>query len=160
MTQQDDHFVADEIDAQLEQFERPAQGSAQQSATPNARIVRGLQQTYAVQAEKERRSLERVRDRLASHIAGNTSRSQGENPLRSHEIEPLPARPFLRMRRIGAFAQTLAAIVVVGVLVGAFLVLLNSHRGGSGAPELHPGSSGATWCVVSSPNRAGGGARS
>ena len=157
MTQQDDHFVADEIDEQLEQFERLAQGSAQQAATPNARIVQELQQTYAVQAEKERRSLERVRDRLASRIAGNVSRSQGEKPLRSHKIEPFPAPHFPRMRRIGAFAQTLAAIVVVGVLVGAFLVLLNSHRGGSGAPELHPGSSRATWCVVSSPNRAGGG---
>ena len=157
MTQKDDHFIAHEIDAQLEQFEHLAQGSAQQSPTPNARIVQKLQQIYAPQAEKERHSLERVRDRFAGHLAGNMSRSQGELPLRLHEIEPFPARHFPRMRRIGAFAQTLAAIVVVGVVVGAFLVLLNSHRGGSGAPELHPGSSGATWCVVSSPNRVGGG---
>src|SRR5258708_17691099 len=62
-----------------------------------------------------------------------------------------PGRQFVRL------LNALAAVLIVGVLVGAFLVLLNSHRGRSGATELHPGSSGATWCVVSSPNRAGGG---
>src|SRR5258708_20091633 len=115
MTQKDDHFIAHEIDAQLEQFEHLAQGSAQQPTTPNARIVQKLQQIYAPQAEKERHSLERVRDRFAGHIAGNMSRSQGEMPLRLHEIKPFPARHFPRTRPITPFSQPLTPLSLMAV---------------------------------------------
>src|SRR5258708_12293771 len=113
MTQKDDHFIAHEIDAQLEQFEHLAQESAQQSPTPNARIVQKLQQIYAPQAEKERHSLERVRDRFAGHLAGNMSRSQGELPLRLHEIEPFPAPHFPPLRPMSPFPQTLTPILAL-----------------------------------------------
>ena len=71
------------------------------------------------------------------------------------QAEPLPA-PFLlvprRRRRMSSLVQTLAAVLVVGTLLGSFFVLFTSQHPRSGGPGQHRIIPRGTWRVVSSPN--------
>jgi outer membrane protein assembly factor BamB len=42
----------------------------------------------------------------------------------SHDLSPLPVRPPRRQRRVMPFLEVLAAVLVVGILVGSFLLVL------------------------------------
>src|SRR5216683_2410041 len=125
-------------------------------------LITLLQQAYhspmPVGTTKQAQILSRVQARLMETDPGTSLTEDMPVPANGRLTPPLskpeaqtgkqrPGRQFVRL------LNALAAVLIVGALVGAFLVLLNSHRGRSGATELHPGSSGATWCVVSSPNR-------
>ena len=58
--------------------------------------------------------------------------------------------PIRRIRRFSPFLQTLAAVLVVGLLLGSFLVLFASRRGSLGGGEPLSTVNG-TWRVVNSP---------
>ncbi len=92
--------------------------------------------THAEPAIALTRFQERLHARTAEPHHSNGDRNRGESPLsraERDEFSLVPERPSTRIHRIGAFVQTLAAILVVGALVGAMLLLLASHRSEPGA---------------------------
>jgi hypothetical protein len=69
------------------------------------------------------------------------------------EDEYMPAHSSNRSRRFWILVQSLAAVLVVGALLGSFLVLFASHHTGTG----HSSNASGSWRIVKSPNPEPGG---
>lgn len=61
----------------------------------------------------------------------------------SHRFAPKPTAP--RLKRLQSFVQSMAAVLIVGIILGGFLILFNSHH-------LATSNAGSNyrWCVVPS----------
>jgi hypothetical protein len=77
------------------------------------------------------------------------------------EFVPLPqtstfshllSHPVRRMRRMRTFLQTLAAVLVVGALLGGFVALFASHHTGPANPGPQPGNVSGAWHLIPGPD--------
>ena len=159
MTEHENSFPPEAVDEQIEQL--PTVLSKE-----DFRLVHDLQRTYQTYAQTNAQSLERVWGRLVQekgHAQGDHLTSApfeidneqlGNLPPSSHTYMPssMPTHPSTRLGRLGALAQNLAAIIVVGMLLGGFLVLFVSHHPGLGNPSLHQAAPCGAWRIIKSPN--------
>lgn len=141
MTRDNERFAAPRVDEQ-----------------PDRRVVQSLQRFYTAQAQQEAQSLKRVSERLAAHstYASKSNASTQEEipePVSVQEHGSLPVRPTTHKRRMSKLAQTLAAVLVVAVLLGGYLALFAWHHSGPGQPATTE--SNPHWCVIPSPNGGG-----
>src|ERR1700730_1151981 len=152
MSQQPDHFTPETVD---EQIERLAQGTTEQQETSDQALVHNLRRLYQIQVtEKKVSSLDHAWERITHTRAyliryTNTQpEQQGKQERRICTMKTLPdpitdmpyddqdmTTPPTRIRRISRFMQSLAAVLLVGVLLGGFLILFRLQHaitGGSG----------------------------
>src|SRR5712692_3498185 len=141
MTRDNERFAAPRVDEQADR-----------------RVVQSLQRFYTAQAQQEAQSLKRVSERLAAHstYASKSNASTQEEipePVSVQEHGSLPVRPTTHKRRMSKLAQTLAAVLVVAVLLGGYLALFAWHHSGPGQPTATE--SNPRWCVIPGPNGEG-----
>lgn len=118
MSSNNEYFTSEQVDEQIEQLHQP--GIVNES-TGEANLVQALQRYYRVPLiSEDRAALARARQRITG------KQSVGDT---SAEITPLvtfhPANPTTRPRgtRFMRLVSGLAAVIVVGVLVGSWLVV-------------------------------------
>jgi len=135
-----------------EQLERLTQRQETEAITPEQHVVQDLRSLHAIRAEHERQLLERVRLRLKASGAKSLSMEEEEDvspePFSVPERNPIRVPLFKHRRRkhFGTFLQSLAAVLLVGLLGGSFLLLLRvSHRGTDTSSGF-----AKNWHVVSS----------
>ncbi len=132
------------MEAQLDAFAQ-AQGH-----TPGSRAYQSLRRFYAAQAEQEAQSIERVRQRLAAWAERPSyPRAVSREPELTVVPLPLPGRHPGPSTRTRALLGSIAAVLVLGLLMGSYVALLrpshDGHRLSTSSPQ-HP------WQVVPSPN--------
>ena len=118
MSSNNEYFTSERVDEQIEQLYQP--GTLDES-TGEANLVQALQRYYIVPLiAEDRAALEHARQRITG------KQSDGDT---SAEIAPVvtfnPASPITRPRgtRFMRLLSGLAAVIVVGVLVGSWLVV-------------------------------------
>jgi hypothetical protein len=140
----DEPFLEETLDAQLDaQLDALTQTLDQPPVTATSRAYRALAHLHAPAAAQEAEAIERVRGRLASHVE-----EELELPLAPEPPDTLPeyrARQVRPRSHERAIANSAAALLVVGALLGGFFALL--HPGGStSASSAYP------WQIVPSAN--------
>jgi hypothetical protein len=145
MTPNDTPFQHERLDEQLAAL---AQTDSQSVPTPTSRAYESVRRFHAAQAEQEARALERGRRRLALHAADHRAVQQPGRAATSHSAPiPFPAQSPRRISRLRAVLSTVAAVLVIALLVGGFVALLRPRQIASSPPA---GLSG--WQVMPSPN--------
>ncbi len=131
MSSNNEYFTSERVDEQIEQLHQP--GTLDES-TGEANLVQVLQRYYIVPLiAEDRAALEHARQRITG------KQSDGDSPA---EIAPVvtfnSASPITRPRgtRFMRLLSGLAAVIVVGVLVGSWLVV--THMVGT-SPTVTPG---------------------
>jgi outer membrane protein assembly factor BamB len=159
MSQQPDHFIPETVDEQIEYL---TQDSSGQQETANQELVHHLRHFYQNQVkEKKAGALDHAWERITHTQAylkqdeNPQTEQQGKKERRIHTMKTLPdpitdtpyddrnmMTPPTRIRRISRFVQSLVAVLLVGILLGGFLVLFSSRHapteGSRPAPQKHP----------------------
>ncbi|HET8843236.1 MAG TPA: hypothetical protein VFN35_17370, partial [Ktedonobacteraceae bacterium] len=107
---------------------------------------------HATRAEHEQRLLERVRLRLVLSKEGDQKRTEEEETF----LEPFPSSEgnlpllpaFRRRKHLSVFLQSIAAVLLVGLLVGSFLTALRLSRPGTTTVS----NLARNWHVMSGPH--------
>lgn len=112
------YFTTEHVDEQIDQLRRT---NTTGDATDEARLVNALQRYHSVSLQAEDRdALERARQRLAG-AAHDTGTFDNQVPLVTiPQARPLPRA---RDRRFVRVLSGLAAVVLVGILLGSWLVV-------------------------------------
>lgn len=152
MTPKDEPLQNDRLDAQLDAL---AHSGDEPANTPTSRAYQRLSQLYAPAAAEEAQAIERVRQRLVARAtapAAPKASYQHAPALQDTDFVPLPAQPLPvhptpphRSSPVRTFIRGLAAVLVVGALVGGFAVV---RQMGSGSAPF----TGYQWQIVPSPN--------
>src|SRR5579859_2399289 len=133
MTPNNEYFTSEQVDEQIEQLH---QRSTPHEQTDEAQLVNMLQRHYRVSlAPEDRTALAHARQRILDGL-GNEDILDHESPfVNGSEIRPI-AHP--RRARLTRFLSSLAAVLVVGALLGSWLVVTHMAkppRGLSGAGQ-------------------------
>ena len=140
MAEQDEFFVPDDIDRQIERLRQSREGDRR-----DAEAMEFLRGYYQTDAKQEQEALNRMWSRIAGprHFAQNTQTSEKELPMYHPDIhsqagtlnsshQSPPRRGGFRRR-----LNLLAAIVLLVVLVGSLTIVfaaLRNRPGGSASP--------------------------
>ena len=155
MPNNDDLFLETQLDKHFEELEQVEHLS---SATPEARAYQRLKRFHATQATSEAQTIERVRQRLAAR-AVTTNEHRQSIELRGAPTLPLPIGTRRHLSRSRVLINTLAAVVLVGILVSGFALLMHTRKASTNASNLLPATGpiihSNTWHVVPSPNIGG-----
>lgn len=152
MSKQDDHFLPEQVDEQIETLAHLKNSST----LPEALLVSDLDQIYG----EEHATAERVWERLNRHIAqdsrGRTGQKHSEDqtlhklvkearPMKTRETQQPPAK-----KRRHAL-ETFAAVVIIAALVGSMALLFqlrrpsqSSQTGSGSVPSATQGVHGTT----------------
>jgi outer membrane protein assembly factor BamB len=154
MTQQPDHFHPKTVDEQIERLTHDMEG---QQETISQELVQHLRHFYQKQGEeKSVDSLDHAWERIThtqayltyedTHTEQQAKRikrigtmkilpdSSTDMSYDNHDLIALPTR----RRRVSRFMQNLAAVLLVGLLLGAFLILFRSqHVTTGGSLQTH-----------------------
>lgn len=157
MTQEFRKFTPDTVDERIEQISDPAPvNTRSDNGISGEHIVRSLRHLY--QLEQRDRALARGWERIVqtssndtivqdiTHLKQDHSDENSQDAMNVHAYRPVsgsenqhkPDLPAKGKRRIGVLVQTLAAIVIIGVLLASFLAFIVYHAGTPGAKNQRP----------------------
>jgi outer membrane protein assembly factor BamB len=149
MSQHPDHFTPETVD---EQIERLTQETTGQQGTPDQELVQHLRHFYQTQvAEKNADPLDHAWERITQTKAyidqyTTTQPEQRKKPERRIRIMktlpgPITDVPYdeqdmttspTRIQRISRFMQSIAAVLLVGILLGGFFILFWAQHATTG----------------------------
>jgi outer membrane protein assembly factor BamB len=118
MSSNNEYFTSERVDEQIEQLHQPG---ALDESTGEANLVQALQRHYSVPlVAEDRTALEHARQRITGKQSGGDTSAEIAPVVTFHPTSPV-ARP--RGTRFMRLVSGLAAVILVGVLVGSWLVV-------------------------------------
>src|SRR5450631_3519274 len=142
----EEHFKPDTVDEQIEQLSNitnTLNTGLHTPASTDKQLVETLQHIYRLEISPEdRNSLERARLRIASARTGSTQSHhaseeaiESANQQRKRDIPMhIPSSPITR-RPAYRWLNTLAAVIVIGLIVGSLLLITNMVRHAPGGSQ-------------------------